>query len=97
MITLENIIEWSKPHPLNGGKLTRIHNDEVELSIVGGVSGLYGDFQKDFEVAILDRKNGEFVTKYFCPEVNDDVIGYMEGEKLVELSNMIFIKGFQVS
>lgn len=96
MITLENIIEWSKPHQINGGRMTRIYNDEVEASIVGGVSGLYGDFKNDFEVAILDKKNGEFVTKYFYPEGNDDVIGYMEGEKLVEFLNMIFIKGFQV-
>jgi hypothetical protein len=40
MITVENIIEWSKPHPLDGGKMTRIYNDEIEFSIVGGRSGL---------------------------------------------------------
>lgn len=96
MITLEKIIEWSKPHQINGGRMTRIYNDEIDASIVGGVSGLYGDFKNDFEVAILDKKNGEFVTKYFYPEGNDDVIGYMDGEKLVEFLNMIFIKGFQV-
>jgi hypothetical protein len=96
MITLQDIIDWSKPHQINGGRMTRIHNDEIDASIVGGVSGLYGDFKNDFEVAILDKKNGEFVTKYFYPEGNDDVIGYMEGEKLVEFLNMIFIKGFQV-
>lgn len=96
MITLQDIIDWSKPHQINGGRMTRIHNDEIDASIVGGVSGLYGDFKNDFEVAILDKKNGEFVTKYFYPEGNDDVIGYMDGEKLVEFLNMIFIKGFQV-
>ena len=37
MITTENIIEWSKPHPLDGGKMTRIHNDEIEFSIVGPI------------------------------------------------------------
>ena len=49
MITIENIIEWAKPHPLDGGKMTRIHNDEIEFSIVGGRSGLYGDFENDFD------------------------------------------------
>jgi hypothetical protein len=96
MITIENIIEWAKPHPLDGGKMTRIHNDEIEFSIVGGRSGLYGDFKNDFEVAVIDKKNGEFVTKFFKPEVNDDVIGYMKKEDLEEFVNQIFKKGFQV-
>jgi hypothetical protein len=96
MITIENIIEWAKPHPLDGGKMTRIHNDEIEFSIVGGRSGLYGDFENDFEVAVIDRKNGEFVTKFFKPELSDDVIGYMKKEDLEEFVNQIFKKGFQV-
>ena len=96
MITIENIIEWSKPHPLDGGKMTRIHNDEIEFSIVGGRSGLYGDFKNDFEVAVIDKKNGEFVTKFFKPELSDDVIGYMKKEDLEEFVNQIFKKGFQV-
>ena len=96
MITTENIIEWSKPHPLDGGKMTRIHNDEIEFSIVGGRSGLYGDFENDFEVAVIDRKNGEFVTRFFKPELSDDVIGYMKKEDLEEFVNHIFKKGFQV-
>jgi hypothetical protein len=96
MITVENVIEWSKPHTLDGGRMTRIYNDEVEASIVGGRSGLYGDFIKDFELGIFDRKNDEFITKFFYPEGNDDVVGYMEGDKLVELLNKIFAKGFQV-
>ena len=90
MITIENIIEWSKPHPLDGGRITRIHNDEIEFSIVGGRSGLYGDFKDDFEVAVIDKKNGEFVTKFFKPELSDDVIGYMKKEDLEEFVNQIF-------
>lgn len=96
MITIENIIEWAKPHPLDGGKMTRIHNDEIEFSIVGGRSGLYGDFKNDFEVAVIDKKNGEFVTRFFKPELSDDVIGYMKKEDLEEFVNQIFKKGFQV-
>jgi hypothetical protein len=97
MITIENIIEWAQPHPLDGGKMTRIHNDEIEFSIVGGRSGLYGDFKDDFEVAVIDKKNGEFVTKFFKPELSDDVIGYMKKEDLEEFVNQIFKKGFQVN
>lgn len=97
MITIENIIEWSKPHPLDGGRMTRIHNDEIEFSIVGGRSGLYGDFKDDFEVAVIDKKNGEFVTRFFKPELSDDVIGYMKKGDLEEFVNQIFKKGFQVN
>jgi hypothetical protein len=97
MITIDNIIKWAKPHPLDGGKMTRLHNKEIELSIVGGRSGLYGDFENDFEVAVIDRKNGEFVTKFFKPELSDDVIGYMKKEDLEEFANQIFQKGFQVN
>jgi hypothetical protein len=97
MITVENIIEWAKPHELEGGKMTRIYNnDGIEVSIVGGRSGLYGDFEKDFEVAIIDNKDGEFITKFFYPEGNDDVIGYMSGESMIKLLNGMFSKGFQV-
>jgi hypothetical protein len=96
MITAENIIEWSKPHPLEGGKMTRIYNDEIEFSIVGGRSGLYGDFENDFEVAILDRKTGDFRTRFFKPELSDDVIGYMPKDELLEFLNQILGKSFQV-
>jgi hypothetical protein len=96
MITVENIIEWSKPHPLEGGKMTRVYNDEIEFSIVGGRSGLYGDFENDFEVAILDRKTGDFRTRFFKPELSDDVIGYMPKDEVVEFLNQILGKSFQV-
>jgi hypothetical protein len=96
MITVENIIEWSKPHPLEGGKMTRIYNDEIEFSIVGGRSGLYGDFENDFEVAILDRKTGDFRTRFFKPELSDDVIGYMPKDEVAQFLNQILGKGFQV-
>ena len=90
MITVKNIIENSKPHGLPGGKMTRLSNDRYILSIVGGASGLYGDFEKDFDIAIMDKKNGEFITKLFYPENSDDVIGYLEAEKVVEIANNLF-------
>ena len=96
MITVENIIEWSKPHPFDGGKMTRLYNEEIEFSIVGGRSGLYGDFVDDFEVAVLDRKTGDFRTKFFKPELSDDVIGYMPKDDMIQMLNQILKTGFQV-
>jgi len=96
MITIKDIIEWSKPHPLDGGKMTRLYNDEIEFSIVGGRSGLYGDFENDFEVAIIDKKSGDFITKFFYPEGSDDVVGYMKLEDVEKLVNQVLGKGFQV-
>jgi len=90
MITIKDIIENSKPHRLSGGKITRLSNDKYILSIVGGTSGLYGDFEKDFEIGIMDTKNGEFITKLFFPENSDDVVGYLEAKKVEEIANSLF-------
>jgi hypothetical protein len=51
----------------------------------------------DFEIAIRDKENGEFITRFFYPDANDDVIGYMSGEDLESLLNKVFKeKDFQV-
>ena len=48
MITIQNIIEFSKEHPsLKNGRITRIGNSNVEFSIVGGTLGLYPDALDD--------------------------------------------------
>ena len=91
MITIQNIIDWSKRHPIReGGRVTVISNDVVKFSIVGGCSGLYGNFIDTFELAIFNQETGEFITKFFCPDASDDVVGYMPKEKLVALTNQIF-------
>ena len=97
MITIQDIIKGSKDHSIPGGKITRLENEQIIISIVGGASGLYGDFEKDFEVAVIDKQTGDFMTKFFYPEANDDVIGYMDGEKLEEFVNQILRKNFQVT
>lgn len=98
MITVENIIEWSKPHlsGIEGAKRTRIYDENIEVSIVGGGRGLYGDFNETFEIALFDRDTNEFITKIYSPETNDDVIPYMKAEEMITFLNKIFYKGFQV-
>ena len=94
MITIEDIKKWSKPHPISinlggDGRMCRFGNKEVEFSIVGGEKGLYGDFDKTFEVAIFDKESNNFVTRFFYPEVTDDVIPYMDADKVEELVNSV--------
>jgi hypothetical protein len=90
MITIEDVKRFAKEHPIgNGGKATLIENKAVKISIVGGASGLYGDFEKDFEVAIMDQVNSDFITKFFIPEATDDVVGYMSGPDLEKVINSI--------
>lgn len=98
MITIKDIIDNAKPHPsrISGAKQTRLFNSSLEVSIVGGGSGLYGNFEDTFELAVFDRNTKDFVTKFFFPENNDDVIGYMEVDDLVNFLNKIFHSGFQV-
>ena len=97
MITLENIIEWSKPHSeMNqGARRTIIGNELFDFSIVGGGRGLYGDFDKDFEVAVINRKNKEFMTTYIF-SVNDDVVSYLPADELISTLNEILGDNFQV-
>jgi hypothetical protein len=90
MITIEKIKKWSKEHPSGGGRMTNIFNRKYELSIVGGRQGLYGDFEKTFEIAVFDSKDRRFITKFFFPESGDDVLGYMSGEDLEDFTNVLF-------
>lgn len=94
MITIDDIIKWSKPHPAtkmianDKGRLLRIGDDNITLSIVGGSRGLYGDFKDTFELAIFDNTSGNFMTRYYVGG-NDDVVPYMPADELVELVNSI--------
>jgi len=98
MITLNDIFNNSHPHGLDGGKQTIIKNDKFILSIVGGRSGLYGDFDEDFELAIIDPITKDFITRMVFPELNDDVMAYVNREKLLEVANLLFKKySFQES
>lgn len=98
-ITVQDIKDWSKPHPLanvislkdrSGGRVSQFGTPKVKFSIVGGATGLYGDFENTFEVAILDGSS-KFVTKYFLGGT-DDVIGWMSGDDVEKLVNSILRK-----
>jgi hypothetical protein len=91
MITIQDIIRYSKPHPIGeNGRHTRLSNGQIEVSIVGGRSGLYGDFEETFEVAVFDCENRDFRTKFFFSENPDDVVPYVKSEDLESFVNKIF-------
>ena len=99
MITIQDIVLHSKPHPnmIEGARQTILKDDNIVLSIVGCAQGLlYGDFEKDFEVAILDINSREFVTKYYVSDASDDVLAYQNSEQVEYIANLLFKKGFQV-
>lgn len=89
MITIENIIEWSKPHPMELGRQLRLSDGKIEVSIVGGHSGLYGDFKEEFELAVFDCKNREFITSFFF-ENKGDVMAYMKSQDVLNFVNKVF-------
>lgn len=98
MITIQLIKAFSQPHRMHPeGKQTIISNGQVEISIVGGSRGLYGDFVEDFELAIIDKQTHEFVTKYYVPDATDDVLAYLSGEQVENIVNQIIGENFQVS
>lgn len=92
--TIQDIIDMSVPHGYrDNGRRTAIETDRFVLSIVGGSQGLYGDFKESFEVAVIDKKNGEFVTHLFEPE-SDDVMGYVPAKEVVRIANYFVQKKF---
>jgi hypothetical protein len=92
----EIIISFAKEHSPLGGKRTTLETSNLLISIVGGRQGLYGDFNETFELAIMDNQTKSFITKQFVPDANDDVIGYMSIEDLLEVVNPLIERGFRV-
>ncbi len=85
-MTIQEIKDMAKDHPLDG-KQTILEGNNIVISIVGGRPGLYGDFENDFEIAIIDSETREFITKKYFPELNDDVMGYMTCEETEKIVN----------
>ena len=74
-LTVEFIKDNSKPHPIGKGRMFTTQIGNYCLSIVGGAIGLYGDFENDFEVAIIDKESDKFVTSFFARR-GDEVLPY---------------------
>jgi hypothetical protein len=70
-----------------GRKQSLIECEEYKISIVGG-PGLYGDFEKTFEIAVM-TKDGSFITKNFVEGLTDDVIRYYSIEETENFVNRL--------
>jgi hypothetical protein len=93
----EILISFAKEHSPLGGKRVTLETENLLISIVGGRQGLYGDFNETFELAIIDNKTKSFLTKNYVPDTNDDVVGYMSIEDLLEVVNPLIENGFRVA
>lgn len=98
-LTIEDVKKWAKPHAnrVDGAKQIVLETKDILVSIVGGAQGLYGDFEEDFEVAIIEKKNNDFMTKFFFPDANDDVLPYQTAEDVESIiKTVIGNNSFQV-
>lgn len=94
MITYEDILEKSIQHPnhTESGRAVRFETPEIIVSIVGGDRGLYGDFDTDFEIAIINKETGKFMSNFFYPEYVDssgDVMPYVSREDMLKIVNQL--------
>ena len=94
MITYEDIVEKSIQHPVrtSSGRAVRFETPIIIVSIVGGSPGLYGDFDNNFEIAIIDKETGKFMSGFFYPEYVDstgDVMPYVSRENTLMILNQL--------
>jgi len=90
MYTYQDILALAKSHPTGEGKHTIVENGDYIVSIVGGRQGLYGDFIDTFEVAIIRKSDGEFVSGEFFPDYSETpngVMPYISREQMLEVVN----------
>ena len=90
MITFEDILKKSKPHPMGEGKVVRYETPHIIISIVGGRQGLYGDFDETFEVALIDKKSGDFISDTLYSEYCDgmgQIMPYITREQMLKVVN----------
>ena len=96
MKTIEDIIKDSKPHPLiDGGRQTTYETPSLKISIVGGDRSLYGDFDETFEVAIIEKNSGKFLSGFFYPEFSDsygDTMPHLNREQTLKVVNELIRK-----
>lgn len=86
-LSIQDVIKMSESHGPLGGKRALIKKENYDISIVGGRNGLYGDFVETFEVAIIDNRTREFITKQIFPDAYDDVLPYLSSEEVENIIN----------
>lgn len=86
MITIQDVVSLAVTRP-DGAKQTIIESDDFIISVVGGRRGLYGDFEKTFEMALMTKDKKTFVTRHYFPELNDDVMGWKSAEETERIIN----------
>jgi hypothetical protein len=96
MITIEDIIKDSNPHPIvDDARQTIYFTPSLKISIVGGGRGLYGDFNETFEIAIIDKDTSNFISGYFYPEFSDsygETMSYLDREQTLKVVNELMKK-----
>ena len=90
-MNVDELLDRAEPHPSGlGGKQVRIQYGNYVVSIVGGRTGLYGDFVDTFEVAVMSKDGfGDFKTKHFFPDATDDVLGWISKMDLIEVLKIV--------
>lgn len=84
LLTKEIINKGALPHPVvEGGKIFRQKIGEYEISIVGGGRGLYGDFDKTYEIAVFNEEGG--FERIFLNTSSDDVEAYATLEEINDI------------
>jgi hypothetical protein len=71
-----------------GRKQSLIDCKDYRISIVGG-KGLYGDFETTFEIAVIRKDDGEFITKNLVEGADQDVIAYASIQETEEIVNKL--------
>lgn len=84
-LTIQDVHDKKKLRDFNGYQ-SFFNFGKYSVSIAGGTQGLYGDFEKTFEVAIIENKDHNFVTKLFCG--GGDVKGYCSIEEVEDVLNI---------
>jgi hypothetical protein len=84
-LTIQDVHDKKRVRDFNGYQ-SFFNFGKYSVSIVGGAHGLYGDFEKTFEVAIVENGTGNFVTKLFCGGA--DVMSYRSSEEVEDILNI---------
>lgn len=85
-MTIQDIKNLAKKRDM-GGFQTILEGDGFIISIVGGERGLYGDFENDFEIAVMESEYKNFITASIVEDANDDVMAYVPAYRVEQIVN----------